>query len=160
MRYNNCNKQGRTFIIKSIIFILFVLMLSSFLFVFSGCRQYDNKFDISYFFKTDPEKAVLDFIYSMANQDASYVYDNFILDKDKRNVSKEKFLRELSEIMSGIENIEVLRIVYLGYEDEMSKVVVEFEVKYTNGDTSQYKKYIYLLEENSKWKIVFDKTFI
>ena len=42
----------------------------------------------------------------------------------------------------------------------MSKVVVEFDVKYKNKDTSHYKKYIYLMKENSRWKIVFDKTFI
>jgi len=126
----------------------------------SGCREYDKKLDIPYYFKTDPEKAVLDFIYAMANQDTGYIYDKLILDRDKKSLSREKFLRELSEIMSDIESIQVERTVYLGYENDMSKVVVEFEVKYSNGDSSRYKKYIYLQEENSRWKIVFDKTFI
>ena len=126
----------------------------------SSCREYDKKLDIPYYFKTDPEKAVLDFIYAMSNHDSGYIYDKLILDRDKKSLSKEKFLRELAEIMSDIESIKVERTVYLGYENEMSKVVVEFEVRYSNGDSSRYKKYIYLHEENSRWKIVFDKTFI
>jgi hypothetical protein len=126
----------------------------------SSCREYDKKLDIPYYFKTDPEKAVLDFIYAMSNHDSGYIYDKLILDRDKKSLSKEKFLRELAEIMSDIESIQVERTVYLGYENEMSKVVVEFEVRYSNGDSSRYKKYIYLQEENSRWKIVFDKTFI
>lgn len=142
----------------SAVFIIAVIAVS-FLFI-SGCRNYDNKFDAVYFFKTEPEKAVLDFIYSMENHDAEYIYENLLLDKDRNNISKEKFISEFSSILSSIESIDIKRIIYLGYENEMSKVVIEFDVLYTGGESSQYKKYIYLISENGKWKIVFDKTFI
>ena len=96
----------------------------------------------------------------MANHDAEYIYNNLLLDKDKNNISKEKFISEFSSILSDIESITIKRTVYLGYENEMSKVVIEFDVKYSDGKSSQYKKYVYLISENNKWKIVFDKTFI
>jgi hypothetical protein len=141
---------------------IFLIAVSCFLlFIFlSGCRNYDNKFDIVYFFKTEPEQAALDFINSMNNHDTEYIYNNLLLDRDRRNISKEKFTREFSDILSDVKVIEVKRIVYLGYENEMSKVVVEFDVKYLNGSVSQYKKYIYLEQESNRWKIVFDRTFI
>ncbi len=143
----------------SAIFFIIVVTAAPGLYL-SGCRNYDRKFDAVYFFKTEPEKAVLDFIYSMGNHDAEYIYNNLMLDKDKNNISKEKFISEFSSILSDIESISIKRIVYLGYENDMSKVVIEFDVKYTDGESSQYKKYIYLISENNKWKIVFDKTFI
>ena len=143
----------------SIIFFIIVVIATLGLNL-SGCRSYDKKFDAVYFFKTEPEKAVLDFIYSMGNHDAEYIYNNLMLDKDKNNISKEKFISEFSSILSDIDSINIKRTVYLGYENEMSKVLVEFDVKYKSGKSSQYKKYVYLISENSKWKIVFDKTFI
>ena len=130
------------------------------LFSFTGCRQYDSKMDISYFFKTAPEKSVIDFVYAMENKDADYIYSNVMLESDKRKISREKFTREMSEILSGIESITIEKIIYLGYEDKMSKVVLDFKIMYANGKEGKYKKYIYLFEENEKWKIVFDKTFI
>ena len=142
-----------------LIILTIILSLSAVIFL-GGCRQYDNKFDAAYFFKTDPEKAALDFIYAMENRDAEYIYDNLLLDRDRMNISREKFAGEMSEILSSVESISITRIVYLGYENNMSRVVLEFEVEYTNGNLSAYKKYIYLQEENGKWKIVFDKTFI
>jgi hypothetical protein len=126
----------------------------------AGCRQYDNKVDAVYFFKTDPEKAVLDFMYAVNNHDAQYIYTTLLPDRDKRNIDKDKFVRELSEILADVEDIEINQITYLGYENEMSKVVIDFSVKYVNGTSGDYRKYIYLLLENGKWKIVFDKTFI
>jgi len=130
------------------------------LFSFTGCRQYDSQMDISYFFKTAPEKTVIDFIYAMENKDAGYIYSNFLLESDQRKISREKFIREMSEILSSVESIAIEKIVYLGYEDEMSKIVLDFKIMYSNGEEEKYKKYIYLVEENEKWKIVFDKTFI
>jgi hypothetical protein len=147
--------------IKKIPVIFFIIIVTTApCFFLSGCRNYDRKFDAVYFFKTEPEKAVLDFIHSMENHDAEYIYDNLMLDKDKDNISKEKFISEFSSILDEIDSIDIKRTVYLGHENEMSKVVAEFDVKYTSGKSSQYKKYIYLISENSKWKIVFDKTFI
>jgi len=141
------------------IMLIFLLVLSAEL-SFTGCRAYDNKFDAAYFFKTEPEKASLDFIYAIENKDAEYIYSNLLLDRDRRNISKEKFISEMSQIFSDIENINVTRVVYLGYENDMSKVVLEFEVKYSGDEFNKYRKYIYLQEENGRWKIVFDKTFI
>ena len=126
----------------------------------TGCRQYDNKIDAVYFFKTDPEKAVLDFMYAVNNHDAQYIYTALLPDRDKRNIDKDKFVREMDEILADVEDIEINQITYLGYENEMSKVVIDFSIKYVNGTSGDYKKYIYLLLENGKWKIVFDKTFI
>jgi hypothetical protein len=126
----------------------------------AGCRQYDNKVDAVYFFKTDPEKAALDFMYAVNNHDAQYIYTTLLPDRDKRNIDKDKFVRELSEILADVEDIEINQITYLGYENEMSKVVIDFSIKYVNGTTGDYRKYIYLLLESGKWKIVFDKTFI
>ena len=154
-------KSKNTIYLKKISAIFFIIVVMAVLGLhLSGCREYDRTFDVVYFFKTEPEKAVLDFIYSMGNHDAEYIYNNLMLDKDKNNISKEKFISEFSSILSDIDSIDIKRTVYLGYENEMSKVVVEFDVKYTGGKSSQYKKYVYLISENSKWKIVFDKTFI
>ncbi len=143
-----------------VLILLFLIISAGSMFLLSGCRQYDNKIDAVYFFKTDPEKAVLDFMYAMNNHDSQYIYTSLLPDRDKRNIDKEKFVREMDEILSEVENIEVNQITYLGYENEMSKVVIDFSIKYTNGTSADYKKYIFLLSENSKWKIVFDKTFI
>ncbi|MCL5069304.1 MAG: hypothetical protein M1308_00130 [Actinobacteria bacterium] len=154
-------KSKNTILLKKISAIFFiVIVMSVFSLNLSGCRNYDRRFDAVYFFKTEPEKAVLDFIYSMRNHDAEYIYNNLMLDKDKNSISKEKFISEFSSILSDIDSIEIKRTVYLGYENEMSKVVVEFDVKYMGGKSSQYKKYVYLISESGKWKIVFDKTFI
>jgi hypothetical protein len=154
-------KSKNTIFLEKLSAIFFIIIsMAALVLCLSGCRNYDRKFDAVYFFKTEPEKAVLDFIQSMGNHDAGYIYNNLLLDKDKNNISKEKFISEFSSILSEIESIDIKRTVYLGYESEMSKVVVEFDVKYTSGKSSQYKKYVYLVSENSKWKIVFDKTFI
>jgi hypothetical protein len=154
-------KSKNTIFVKKISVIFFIIIvIAAPGFFLSGCRNYDRKFDAVYFFKTEPEKAVLDFIYSMGNHDSEYIYDNLMLDKDKNNISKEKFISEFSSILDEIDSIDIKRTVYLGHENEMSKVVVEFDVKYMSGKSSQYKKYIYLINENGKWKIIFDKTFI
>ncbi|MBN1298379.1 MAG: histone deacetylase [Actinobacteria bacterium] len=161
------NKKTFTFLKKTfgkfygissifVIFLLCLIVLAS----SAGCRKYDGNFDVAYFFKTAPEQSVIDFMHAMNNHDADYIYSNFLLESDSRNISHEKFSREMSEILSDVENIEIDRIVYLGYDENMTKVVIEFRVFYVNGQHGDYKKYIYLLEENGKWKIVFDKTFI
>jgi hypothetical protein len=141
------------------VFLLIILSAGAML-PLAGCRQYDNKMDVVYFFKTDPEKAVLDFMYAINNHDAQYIYTTLLPDRDKRNIDKDKFVREMSEILSDVEDIKINQITYLGYENEMSKVVIDFSIIYTNGTPGDYRKYIYLLLENGKWKIVFDKTFI
>jgi len=154
-------KSKNTIFLRKIPAVFFIIIIMAALGShLSGCRNYDKKFDAVYFFKTEPEKAVLDFIYSMGNHDAEYIYNNLMLDKDRNNISKEKFMSEFSSILSDIDSIIIKRTVYLGYENEMSKVVVEFDVNYSGGKSSQYKKYVYLINENNKWKIVFDKTFI
>jgi hypothetical protein len=146
---------------KVLISLAFLVILSaSGMLSMAGCRQYDNRIDAVYFFKTDPEKAVLDFMYAVNNHDAQYIYTALLPDRDKRNIDKDKFVREMDEILADVADIEINQITYLGYENEMSKVVIDFSIKYVNGVTSEYKKYIYLLSENGKWKIVFDKTFI
>jgi hypothetical protein len=147
--------------LKVLAALAFLIIMSSMVTLsLAGCRQYDNKVDIVYFFKTDPEKAVIDFMYAVNNHDAQYIYTTLLPDRDKRNIDKDKFVRELSEILADVEDIEINQITYLGYENEMSKVVIDFSIKYVNGTTGDYRKYIYLLLENGKWKIVFDKTFI
>ena len=151
--------KSKNFLFKAIVFFMLFMVLSS-LTIISGCRSYDNKFDISYFFKTEPEKVVLDFLYSIGNHDAEYIYSNLLLDSDRRNISREKFTEQMSGIFSNVRNIQINEIVYLGYENEMSRVVVDFEVEYTDGSFSHYKKYFFLYKENNKWKIIFDKTFI
>ncbi|HEY4695878.1 MAG TPA: NTF2-like N-terminal transpeptidase domain-containing protein [Candidatus Hydromicrobium sp.] len=145
--------------LKKKFYILFFLLLTIII-VLPACRSYDGKFDITYFFKTEPEKAVLDFFQSLDNKDADFIYTNLLPDKDKNNISKEKYVNEFENILSDIVNIDVNRTVYLGYENDMSKVVAEFEVSYKNGEAKQYKRYIYLVEESGKWKIIFEKTFI
>ena len=128
-----------------------------------ACRSYDGKFDVTYFFKTEPEKAVLDLFQSLANKDPDFIYTNLLPDKDRNSISREKFVDEFNNMLSvsDVESIDVKRTVYLGYENKMSTVVADFEVKYKNGEVKQYnKKYIYLTEENNKWKIISEKTFI
>jgi len=146
---------------KVLIALAFLVMLSaSAMLSVAGCRQYDNRIDVVYFFKTDPEKAVLDFMYAINNHDSQYIYTALLPDRDKRNIDKDKFVREMDEILADVKSIEINQVTYLGYENEMSKVVIDFSIKYVNGTSGDYKKYIYLLSENGKWKIVFDKTFI
>jgi hypothetical protein len=150
--------KSRPIVLTALAFLM-VLSASGMLSL-AGCRQYDNRIDAVYFFKTDPEKAVLDFIYAINNHDAQYIYTALLPDRDKRNIDKDKFVREMDEILADVEEIEINQITYLGYENEMSKVVIDFSIKYVNGTSGDYRKYIYLLSENGKWKIVFDKTFI
>ena len=131
--------------------------------VFSwGCSFANIKINAAYILKTDPEKSVIDFLKSLNTKSPVYVYDNLLSVKDKDNISKEKFIEELSLILTDIDEVEILKTTYLGYEDKgnLVKVVVEFKVKYKNSEINKYKKYIYLVEENQKWKIVFEKTFI
>ncbi|MDZ7838866.1 MAG: hypothetical protein U5N58_13530 [Actinomycetota bacterium] len=99
-----------------------------------GCRNYDDRVDIGYFFKTGPEKAVLDFLQAMEERDPGYIYDYLLLNKDKNNISRDKYIEEFKSVLSDVEQIEVSGTVYLGYESNMSKVVAEFSVIYMNGD--------------------------
>ncbi|HAJ95381.1 MAG TPA: hypothetical protein DCP02_04015 [Actinobacteria bacterium] len=151
MRKNNLNIY-----ILAMVIILFI----SSSFIFSGCRNYDGKFDVVYFFKTEPEKAVIDFLESLDQKDAEYIYNNLVLSGDKNRISREKYLEEFSKILEDIVSVAVRKTVYLGYEDEMSKVVAEFDVIYHNGEIKNYTKYFYLVEENNSWKIILEKTFI
>ena len=150
--------KSRPIVLIALAFLIILSVLA--MLSTAGCRQYDNRIDAVYFFKTDPEKAVLDFMYAVNNHDAQYIYTALLPDRDKRNIDKDKFVREMDEILADVEKIEINRITYLGYENEMSKVVIDFSIKYVNGTSGDYRKYIYLLSENGKWKIVFDKTFI
>jgi len=136
-----------------------MVMLSSVLFL-SGCREYDGRMDIAYFFKTEPEKAVIDFLECLNQKDTDYIYSNFLLSSEKSSVSREKYTEEFEVILKEIDGIKATKTVYLGYEQEMSKVVAEFEITYLNGEIKQYKKYFYLIEEGSSWKIILEKTFI
>lgn len=141
-----------------VILTILVFILSSVL--LSGCREYDGRMDIAYFFKTEPEKAVIDFLECLNQKDPDYIYSNFLLSSEKSSVSREKYMEEFEEILKEIDIIKMTKTVYLGYEQEMSKVVAEFEITYHNGEVKQYKKYFYLTEEGSSWKIIFEKTFI
>jgi len=145
---------------KSVLSFITILIVLFLITSISGCRNYDNKLDVVYFFKTGPEKAVIDFLQSLENNDSVYIYNNLLQNKEKNKISKERFLLEFDQVLGDLEEIEVTNTYYLGYEDDMSKVVAEFEVKYKNGQQHSYRKYIYLIEENSRWKIVFEKTFI
>lgn len=120
------------------------------------------KIDAVYILKTDPEKAVIDFLKSLNDKNPDYIYNNLLSIKDKNNISSDKFKDELDLILTDIESIEIEKTTYLGYvdDDSLVKVIAQFSVKYLNGETKKYKKYIYLIEENKEWKIVFDKTFI
>ena len=145
---------------RKIFTIPILILVGMFMSVLPACRNYDEKFDVIYFFKTGPEKAVLDFFDSLNSKDPDFIYTNLLPDKDRNNISREKYANELNEILSNVEKINIIRTTYLGYEDDMSKVVAEFEVIYTNGEIKHYKKYIYLTEESNKWKVIFEKTFI
>ena len=142
-----------------VILMILVVMLSSVLFL-SGCREYDGRMDIAYFFKTEPEKAVIDFLECLNQKDTDYIYSNFLLSSEKSSVSREKYTEEFEVILKEIDGIKTTKTVYLGYEQEMSKVVAEFEITYLNGEIKQYKKYFYLIEEGGSWKIILEKTFI
>jgi len=146
---------------KATVFLLISIIIL--IVIFSCSCSFSNiKIDAAYLLKTDPEKSVIDFLKSLNTKSPAYVYDNLLSVKDKDNISKDKFTEELSLILTDIDEIEILKTTYLGYEDKggLVKVVVEFKVKYKNSEINKYKKYIYLVEENQKWKIVFEKTFI
>jgi len=145
---------------KRFIVILMILMFILSSVLLSGCREYDGRMDIAYFFKTEPEKAVIDFLECLNQKDPDYIYSNFLLSSEKSSVSREKYMEEFEEMLKEIDRIKTTKTVYLGYEQEMSKVVAEFEITYYDGEIKQYKKYFYLIEEGSNWKIIFEKTFI
>ncbi len=147
---------------KKRIIVIFVILVFVLLYalLLSGCREYDGRMDIAYFFKTEPEKAVIDFLECLNQKDPDYIYSNFLLSSEKNSVSREKYMEEFEEILKEIERVKTTKTVYLGYEKELSKVVVEFEITYHDGEIKQYKKYFYLIEEGSIWKIIFEKTFI
>lgn len=145
---------------KRFIVILMMLMFILSSVLLSGCREYDGRMDIAYFFKTEPEKAVIDFLECLNQKDPDYIYSNFLLSSEKSSVSREKYMEEFEEMLKEIDRIKTTKTVYLGYEQEMSKVVAEFEITYHDGEVKQYKKYFYLIEEGSNWKIIFEKTFI
>jgi len=147
-------------IIKKILLATAVLIMLSSSLVLSSCRNYDGSFDIVYFFKTEPEKAVVDFLESLNNRDSEYIYSNLMLAADRNRISREKYTEELTEILKNVESVSIRKTVYLGYENEMSKVVAEFDVTYYNSELREYKKYFYLKEENGRWKIILEKTFI
>jgi hypothetical protein len=145
---------------KKILYAAYILILVFPLLLLTSCREYDGKLDIVYFFKTGPEKAVVDFLSSIDNHDPEYIYSNLMLSSDRNNISREKYTEEFSLILEDVESVTIKRTVYLGYENDMSKVVAEFDIKYYNGKLKEQKKYFYLLEENGKWKIILEKTFI
>jgi hypothetical protein len=95
----------------------------------------------------------------MGEKKPEFIYDNLLTEQDKNNISREKFIKEFNIILNDIDEIKISKTVYLGYEKEFAKTVAEFNVKYVNGEVKDYKKYIYLKEENKSWKIVFEKTF-
>lgn len=147
--------------IKKIILFFSILIVLGILCMifFSGCSIGNIKNKVGYLVKTEPEKTVIDFLDALESKRPDIIYDNLLKTEDKNNISKEKFIGELNIILNDIENIEIKNTIYLGYEKEFAKVVCEFDVTYVNGEVKDYKKYIYLLEENKSWKIVFDKTF-
>ncbi len=59
-----------------VIFVILVFILLSVL-PQSGCREYGGRMDIAYFFKTEPEKAVIDFLECLNQKDPDYIYSNF-----------------------------------------------------------------------------------
>ena len=124
-----------------------------------GCAL-QMKTDALYFLKTEPERAVIDFINYLNDKEPQYIYDNLLTNDDKTSISREKFTEEILIILSDVEEVKVLNTIYLGYENNLSKVVAEVEVSYKNGETKQYKRYMYLIEENKLWKIIMEKTFI
>ena len=140
-----------------LIILVFVLVSSIQL---AGCREYDGHLDVAYFFKTEPEKAVIDFLECLNQKDPDYIYSNFLLSSERGSASREKYMEEFTKILQDIDGIKTTKTVYLGYEKDISKVVAEFEVTYQNGEKKQYKKYFYLIEENKNWKIILEKTFI
>lgn len=146
--------------LKKIFFLVAALIMLSLSLILSSCRNYDGKIDVVYFFKTEPEKAVVDFLESLDNKDPEYIYSNLMLSADRNSISREKYTEELSEILQDVESVNIKKTVYLGYENEMSKVVAEFDIAYYNGELKEYKKYFYLKEENGRWKIILEKTFI
>ncbi|HAX17685.1 MAG TPA: hypothetical protein DCY00_03710 [Actinobacteria bacterium] len=149
------NKVRKSFLFLSIIVTGLLLCM----FIFNGCSINNIKNRVGYLVKTEPEKTVIDFLDALGGKRPDIIYDNLLKADDKNNISREKFIDELNVILNDIESIEVANTIYLGYEKEFAKVVCEFSVKYINGEIKDYKKYIYLLEENKSWKIVFDKTF-
>jgi len=150
----------RTYKIRFIVILMILVFMLSSVLLLSGCREYDGRMDIAYFFKTEPEKAVIDFLECLNQKDPDYIYSNFLLSSEKNSVSREKYMEEFEEILGEINRVKTSKTVYLGYEQEMSKVVAEFEITYRTGEVKQYKKYFYLIEEGNNWKIILEKTFI
>ncbi|GAI94569.1 unnamed protein product, partial [marine sediment metagenome] len=54
-------KMDRHIIKHALLLTVFILLVIV-VFIFSGCRSYDGEIDIAYFFKTEPERAVIDLI--------------------------------------------------------------------------------------------------
>ena len=60
-------------VLKLIAAVIFMIIIAAAAGALSSCREYDDKFDVSYYFKTDPEKVELDFIYAISNHDSVYI---------------------------------------------------------------------------------------
>ena len=102
---------------KRFIVILMMLIFSfSSVLLLSGCREYDGRMDIAYFFKTEPETAVIDFLECLNQKDTDYIYSHFLLSSEKNSVSREKYTEEFEEILKEIEGVKTTKTVYLGYE--------------------------------------------
>ena len=149
------HSKNRSAVLLTVLVLVFISSI-----MLAGCREYDGRLDVAYFFKTEPEKAVIDFLECLNQRDPDYIYSNFLLSSEKSSVSREKYTEEFEVILKEIDGIKTTKTVYLGYEQEMSKVVAEFEIIYLNGEIKQYKKYFYLIEEGGSWKIILEKTFI
>src|SRR4030043_482543 len=61
---------------RKIFTIPIFILVGMFMSVLPACRNYDEKFDVIYFFKTGPEKAVLDFFGSLNSKDPEVIYTN------------------------------------------------------------------------------------
>src|SRR5665811_656402 len=99
-RYNFAVKQlvkkGKIMSKATVILLVVIIALTA---MFSwGCSFASIKIDAAYILKTDPERSVIDFLKSLNAKSPVYVYDNLLSVKDKDNISKDKFIEELSLI--------------------------------------------------------------
>ena len=78
-------------IFRKVYLIIIVLCALVASFIFVSCRNYDGKLDLVYFFKTEPEKAVVDFLHSLDDKDSEYIYSNLMLSGDRNSISREKY---------------------------------------------------------------------
>jgi len=131
-------------------------LLCSLLFIFtsilSGCEFF--------LFKSEPERTVFSFFNDLNFKDIERIYDRYLLDNDKSDIGKDDFTLLISKSLTSVKKIELKKTDLLKRDDEIALVNANFIIYYTNDREEIRTEEIFLIYEDGKWKVDFEKTFL